>query len=343
MENELAGEIPRSERKEDTLNHRTQKNAPLSEISQTILPPDTEPSLSFIRDEITKIQKELAQSDSHFLKKRKLPIERVPSFALPIVGSIVANRHDSSISILSPKAEEIFDMKRWIGWVYSFLHFFSATLATWFKSSVEEKATKKVDVIGNKIANSLDMLAGIHDPKKEFITELTKLYQGITESKSPQRSMYSAFVRLNDLKRNSDWVPNDPLVSSITPENYPLLVDAMQYRKKPLSPYMSVAMPEIMKGIETFLRSNNVTDINPAPSSGKGFGRFLVKNLVPRKLDFVSHEVPAAFQTVFNVLPQNGSDFTKSVYSFANNMMSLKNEGISNKTIGDKVISSHHL
>jgi hypothetical protein len=301
--------------------------------------PRTKPDSSdFITQELSRIQTELNNSGLSFLENKKISLDSLPksvAVALPSVASVIAHRKDPEMPVLKLTASDIFDTKRWLQWISTFINFISQGLGKKFDQYIEKKGEKKVTMIGNKIAEGLEVLENIPDPQEKLKSELAELYEGIASSKNPRKELRSVLRRLDTLKYGNSQFRKESWIKDITAANYPIIVSALRYSNVSLGFYInraSLVMPELMKGMEIFLRSHGVS-VKSAPGPQNTLTRALAEKFVPSKLQQVKTNLPNALTTAMRILPKDGPQFSQKIYGVAENIVSLKREGRNIKNV----------
>jgi hypothetical protein len=101
---------------------------------------------------------------------------------------------------------------------------------------------------------------------------------------------------------------------------------------------LRAAAPEIMQGIEQFLRRYN-PDIPSAPDAGKPtLTRRLAQRFAPHKLEGLPELIESKLVEIYSVLPEDGQRFRTQVYSLCKNITERANRGESGQDITQKLM-----
>ncbi len=101
---------------------------------------------------------------------------------LPMIASVIANRKDPAIPVSLPSREDVEKMKPWLGALEKFIGRFSESWARRFGRYVEKRGQRVVLDTGLQIATVAEKIGTIGNPRNQFLTEVSSLYQGLAKA-----------------------------------------------------------------------------------------------------------------------------------------------------------------
>jgi len=286
----------------------------------------------------------------------KPPRETYP--ALPMVASVIANKRNPDIPVVLPTQAEVKAMKPWLTTVENFIERFSQNWARKFGGYVERRGQQIVVDIGTRIIAITEQMRAIENPKHQFVTELTNLYNHL--AKPEYEEVYNFFEGENhqELIKIEDKIHK--LLSSLryvrdggnhrlySRDQYPLLAAILPIIKFPPDTLdddqASLAGAELMEGIHTFLKQQDVTSLVPAPRAQEidlfnpeSWMRGIAETFFREKLERVKKGLPHVLTQAYGVLPPSGPQMSDMIYDVAETICVLTAQGTPNEIIASHV------
>jgi len=215
----------------------------------------------------------------------------------------------------------------------------SKRLAYKMDKYAQRKATETASNAMARLIDFVEAFGEIENPRKQFVSEVEKLYKEIPLHGQPVGSPFFYFTRELD---NLDKRPKNNKVN----KKYPLVGHALAVTGLEPSNYghdMDVAAQEIYEGMEEFLRSHEVYVEKNKPRKGQSATLRASAQLFAREsLEKARETVPEALETIYQILPEDGSEFKQKLQSLANDLLNAKRQGATNEEISAALLASVH-
>lgn len=267
--------------------------------------------------------------------------------ALPMVASVIAHKRNPEIPVVLPTQADIKAMKPWLSTVERFIGRFSENWRQRFGSYIERRGQQVVIDVGSQISSIAEKVKVIENPRQQFLKELTNLYGQL--AKPEYQASYGFFgeesqeeilieEKIKRLIMGLRYIRDGGNHALYTKDQYPLLTTILPIIKFPPDSLdedtASIAGAELMEGIETFLKQQEISGIIPAPRAREvnlldpgSWMRGLAEWFASEKLERVKASLPNVLTQAYHVLPSSGPQLTKKVYDIAENICVLKAQG----------------
>lgn len=277
--------------------------------------------------------------------------------ALPMVASVIAHKRDPRIPVVLPTQAEVKAIKPWLATVEKFIGRFSQNWAKKFEGYVERKGQQVVVDVGSLISNIADQVRMIENPRQQFLTELTNLYNHLAKPEyktvedffGDHQEQVKIEEKIRYLLLGLRYIREGGDHELYTREQYPLLTTVLPIIKFPPDTLIdddraSVAGAELMEGIHAFLKQQNVTGLMSVPtaqpvdiSDPGSWIRGLAETFSADKLERVKSELPYVLTQAYGVLPLSGPQLADKIYSVAEGICILKARGKSVEEIAKHI------
>lgn len=318
-------------------------------------------SVNELKDEPIRIQE--------FAPLRSLTESLYP--AIPMVASVIANRSNPEVQIMYPTDEQVKAMRPSLGVVSALIGRFSAKWQGGFDRFLERQGANKVMGAAKQAFGIVDVLEGIHyeQPRKNFVNGIEVLYTDLSQSeKQPsglfgwdevERPIEDKILQLISEVRAARFghgrgrffnSNRHPFLAKLLVTvnsvgiNFPnepeeVLIGPNSDEKT------AIAGAEVMEGIETFLETNRRTNIPKAPKPREfdlfnpdSYNRTLAEWFKRDKLDRVKAKLPQVLNHVVECIPQSPSAVATRIYEIAEDIVTLKKQGKTDKEIAEALI-----
>lgn len=266
--------------------------------------------------------------------------------ALPMIASVIANKRNPAIPVVLPTQAEIKAMKPWLNTVEKFIGRFSQNWARKFGGYVEKRGQQVVVDVGSRVSNIAEQVRTIENPRQQFITEITNLYNHLAR---PEYKMVGDFFgehreevkiedKIHNLLLGLRYVRDGGKHQLYTRDQFPLLNTVLPIIKFPPDTLdddqASIAGAELMEGIHVFLRQQGVSQLMPVPRA-QGVNLFdpgswmrgIAETFFGEKLEKVKRGLPNVLTQAHGVLPPSGPQLSDKIYDVAENISILKAQG----------------
>lgn len=260
--------------------------------------------------------------------------------ALPTIASFIANKHNPDIPVLLPTQEEIKTVKPWISNLEKFLRKLSPKWGDKFKVYIEKKSQQAVTKANTYADNLIEQITTIKYPQKQFITELTNLYNHLAETKyetipgffEDHQEIVGIEQKIHNLLIDLEAISHGENHEFYTRSQYPLLITILSVVKFPSTTNQTnVAGIEIIEGIYTFLKQQKIPNpiYTPQESSqgDKTLLRELAETFSEEKLEKVKKYLPKILTLIHQTLPISGQELTDKIYDIAEGICILNAQG----------------
>ncbi len=296
--------------------------------------------------------------------------------AIPWAASAIAHHYNPEIPVILPSEEEVTTMKPWLNDISRFLGRFSARWQYRFGRFIEKKAENAIEEAARNILSRVDTIGRIDRPRTKFVPELTQLYQEVTrpeyryDDSLDLGDMFDSMfnfdhkpkqVRIPIEEKVADLVANLRYAKygdhgRINSGNYPLIASATRISGFPPDSLdedsAGVVGSEIMSGVETFLKRQNVSGISSAPKPAKTFDFFdantwndgsvkrsFAETFFLEQVQTVRNSLPSILTEVQNLLPESGPEIVERVKKLSVDILILSQQGVSNAEIATALFS----
>jgi len=286
--------------------------------------------------------------------------------AVSMVASVIAHQIDPEILVTLPTATEVKAMRPWLADISRVIGKFSSSLAGKFDRIIEKKGAHFIESAGLTIYNAARGIGQVERPRVQFLKEITRIYDEVSTEDgqwklegrignllTAMREVRDGRVAYTTKGRFFNWENNPDYNKGcrwFNKQNFPFI-----FRLLPISRFppdsvvdnsdMRLVAAEIMEGVAAYLRSEGVGRVKPAPRPerfnlfdldtwhDRAIKRSLVEIFAPEQLERIKRELPNILHQARKVLPENGPDFTQSIYGIAKNICELKKQGYNDKQI----------
>ena len=262
---------------------------------------------------------------------------------MPAVASAIAHQNEPALEPIYPTAAQIKEQSRGARLVSGFLGFFSSRWAERFDGYLERKARQKLARMAHQSSETINTIGEVERPKEQFVDELALLYQNSLQHPSLREGLLQTVQDIaNDQTEGGPQKERRPLsllsklnqLSGLTRR----LATRSAYLRPGLVSSVRTAAPEIMQGIERFLKQQSV-EVPPLQSSEKStLARRLVQRFSPHTLDKLPQQIESALTSVYNVLPADGQRFKDGVYELCKAITVRAKQGESSKALTQKIL-----
>jgi hypothetical protein len=294
-------------------------------------------------DALDELIETLAEITGKPLTENKNTNQTLPpniQLALPTIASFIANKHNPDIPVLFPTQEEIRAAKPWLSNLEKVLRKLSPKWGDKFGVYIEKKSQQAITKANTYANNLIEQIKTIKYPKKQFITELTNLYNHLAEPKyetvlgffedhqevtSIEQKIYNLLSDLANIKSGKNH-------EFYTKSQYPFLnIIIPMIKLPPTTSQIRVAGTEIMEGVYTFLRQQKLPQQIHTPQEfdqGDGtLSRELAETFSGEKLEKVKKYLPKILTLIYKALPTNGQELTDKIYEIAEGICILIAQG----------------
>ncbi len=288
---------------------------------------------------------------------------------IPMVASVVANKYDPKQEMRFPTYEEVLSgaSTQWALLKISekVLNLLSKKWLAQFKANVEEAARLQIVGVGSRIAEIGFLMREVKNPRQQCLKEIEMLYKNIAkpirlggeEVKIENKigALLSAFWRI---KQNPKVFDNVQHPYGLSSRDFPILVRLLPLLNLPPESILdemdakykvSAVGSEIMQGTETFLRTKGVQNVPVAPRKTeatiadpdtwvRGMGEAFAGDTIAR----VRTELPRILSLLVDVLPENGKEFSQSIFDLSLSILNKNQKGASFLDIGRDLFKGRH-
>lgn len=252
---------------------------------------------------------------------------------LPALGGAIAQEEDPSTEVSWPTADQIKDTEGILpGPLVGIMNILPSGLSRRVDALIEHQAQSRIRGIAQVVAQPLQAIGRFDTPRTEFLDELTRLHEALVQPANRAEHGKQTAVRLRSFMGQFNlWhfsagtkgrEPEDP---SLHHEQYPLLYNtlgSLPGGRLGLGTLMRghlgvrAATPEIIRGLESFLRDQGVNIPTSEASAPPSLLRTALNKYAPRLLAGIPGRVESALLQVYDLLPENGKDFKEEVLAF---------------------------
>ncbi len=269
---------------------------------------------------------------------------------IPIIASIVANHRNPDIEIMHPTAEQVKGMKPWLNDVSWIIGKFSRRWQENFDRYIERKGDQAISDVGITTIKILDAIERTgNSPKKDFVAELEKLYRMLATPRYEENLFGQVEVpieqRIDNALDGMGFVSRGGYGIEFNSDDYPListLISVYFPNDSAEIEYASVAAAELMEGLEAFLWKNGAKSLPKAPEQGFDFlnlsSYIRMAVSLTGTLERVKKKVPEMLQLTTNLLPRSGPELSDRMYRLAENIVFLKQQGVSDTEIAHGLV-----
>ncbi len=331
-------------------NHWPQRTVSLDQIHVRQEIPIGWKSIAEMGRAINRLKDEPLTTDD-FSELRKPP-EAVYA-GVPMVASVIANKRNPAIPVHLPTEAEIKAMKPWLRDASWLIGKFSQNWKRAFDRVIERIGADTVINIGEKAYTVIQDMENINSPRQQFIADIAKLYAALAKPEfeesftlfgGEERVQIPIEEKIENLLEVMRLVRDGYANLWINKTEYPLLARILTIIKFPPDSLdastAGIAGAEMMRGIESFLKQQGVKNVRTAPRpkefnllSPDTWMRGLAEWFAPEKLARVQNHLPEILTHAKNALPENGPEFAQEVYTLAENVTILKQQGEDDKRI----------
>lgn len=256
----------------------------------------------------------------------------------PAVASAIAHHSDPQVRRIYPTAAQIKEHKPLARLTHKFLNFFSPKLGARFDRFLERKAAKKITRIAERTTSIIDTFSHMTSPKEQFVAELERMYTTTRVNEGGQRE----FIRELTATGYNNWIQQPRQGAG----KYKLLGKLMNLGRIDLevggrATKLHAAAPEIVQGIERFLKRFNPDTPAPSKQSKPTLERRLAERYAPNKLSILPRLpglVDSQLIDIYNMLPVDGHRFSQQIYQICKKITERSHQGESGQDITRKLI-----
>lgn len=235
----------------------------------------------------------------------------------PIVASAIVQQYEPTTETAYPTAAEIREQSFGAQLVSSFLGFFSDEWADRFDRYLERKARQKILNVAQSAVRKVEVVGDIAKPKVQFVSEVSSMQQDIRSGSS----VYEQLSRITEHASLSNEDDGDtPLLGRLVGQTK---LPAWLWRRRTLRAFA----PEIILGIEQFLRGQGVEIESSQQNEPESFMRRATKRFAPRVISGIPQRVETTLNNVYRVLPEDGIRFRNSFRALAKKVSDAENNG----------------
>jgi hypothetical protein len=232
----------------------------------------------------------------------------------PAIASVIAHKHDPEIQPIVPTADMIKEKSFGARTISKVLNFFSSDWGKRFDNFLVKKAMRRINSIATRVHYGVETISTIDKPKQKVLSEVELFYNKLSEGGNSYK----------DAK-----LPNTMKLMSI--------FDA----KLPVSPRMiELGRPEILQGLQIFLKNHGVDAPDHGIEPEDSRLRRLAEKFAAQRLGRVPNTVASKLEQVYGTLPEDGDDFTKSIYHLCKNIVHLSRAGHSGREITNAMMKN---
>lgn len=273
------------------------------------------------------------------LERQDQRLDRLSPF-VPSVAGAIAQHSDPSVEFATPSAAQIKQESFLARTASRFLEWFG--LGERFDAYLERTARQRIVRVAQRVTAPLDVIGSIDNPRARFLSEIRDMHQylqrkdetGETGKPVPPEKKIPLLVRQIAELRS----PHVSKETPVSPDHHAMLGRLLPSLSVPLhiaerQRTLKATSPEIMRGIEQFLNKHGsqVTAIEFAPF--RSLTRRVIQKFASQRLSRLPNEIETALTQAYEVLPENGQKFAKSVYTLAGNVAELAKHGVDGRTI----------
>ncbi len=194
-------------------------------------------------------------------------------------------------------------------------------------SKAESTAGDLLDQAAGEVIKGARTIEGISDPQQQFVKEMKQLYDGLTAPEANPAEYVSSILstRRGEYPLLGELAGNYGQLHALIAEN---------------ATKIGIAAPEVIKGLETFLRGQGVADVQPAQIPKQGWLRSVAEEGAPKKLALADRATPEVLRAIKDMLPTDGYAFSRKIYGLAESIVELKQQGRTNEEIRDLLVSA---
>ena len=150
------------------------------------------------------------------------------------------------------------------------------------------------------------------------------LHEGLIQSLETAFDDHAANSSVTDKKRSYRLMPKLNQLGHVSSK-----LDRLSIR---------MAAPEIMQGIEQFLRRQSVDVPQVASTEKPTRMRHIIERIKPGKLENTPSQIAEMLTSIYNVLPDDGQRFKDGVYAICKSVTARARQGVSGRELTRKLL-----
>lgn len=258
-----------------------------------------------------------------------------------MVASIVAHHGNSEVDIIQPDAELARSVSGLGRAAYGLASRFSPRAAKFAEQKLEGVARAKIESEAHKIIALKELMAGMPNPRGQFIRELTGIYDHVMRDPQSSDVEDNLALLMEAMKDLRNRITERPLIHRwFNIQDYPLLANLWLQFRLPV-PYLGdhqyTATPDIMKGISQFIHEKKRFSVGPPLSADKGLLRQGAEMFAGDTLRAVPGKIGFILNKIYDVLPESGVEFARNIQLVSENIVRSKMQGVDDRQIAEEV------
>lgn len=253
--------------------------------------------------------------------------EKYGNFAPSLASAVMHYGHKTPEAIY-PTAAQIKQESFGARLISGFLGFFSSRWANRFDNYLERKARQRISAIAQSTNRTIEIIGNMEAPKKQFVQDIAHLHTLLAQN--PSRNRMPELVY--ELSSSADENESYPLLKKIM--KLPAVSERLINRRRLLRAFT----PEIIRGIEQFLKSHGVKAESTATADNNSLTRRLAKRFVPTRVNDLPDRIERILSNAYGVLPENGERFKRSLNKLCETIIANNHNGKSGSEITKNIV-----